>query len=592
MNPFTERYYQAEALVISASAFLHDRVYRQVIGLPTGTGKTVILANLLSGPHRAWLNRFPKLARRILVLAHRDELLEQAAEKIGQVNPGLHIDIEAADRRASPSADVVVASVQTLTACGGRRLATIDPRTVRVVAIDECHHAPAPSYRKVVQHFQLLPPDEFRPAPTYHSAQELLTHQRERRDAWDRAFPMNRLLLGITATPQRGDHVGLESVFQRVIYTKSIQDMIREGFLCRIRGVRVTSLTSLDAVAVRGGDLEAGALADAVNVLARNQLTVQAYQAHAKDRRAVVFCVNVSHAHDVAAAFTRAGIRAAAIDGTMPLDRRRGILKSFRERAFDVLTNCQILTEGWDDPGVDCILHARPTKSSLLYIQMTGRGTRVAPGKADCLVVDVVDITRRHSLVSLPTLFGLPVDFDPEGGDVLDLAEEAGEIARRHPDVAGATIKALRLRAEHADLFGIRDPVIAHHAELDWGRVDDHYVIGVPLCGSRTNFLDVAPNLVGGWDVLFHSPPDPTAVLTNARDLGSAFQSAERWYKRRVPKPLIPYYRRERRARLKPSTREQAKAFRAAGLPDPPDGTTHYLAATILAAQPHLEVRA
>lgn len=591
-RPFPERRYQQEALLASAGALVRDGLTRQVIGLPTGTGKTVILANLLSGPHRPWLDLFPASQRRMLVVAHREELLDQAADKIGLANPSLRIEVEQATRRASKHADVVVASVQTLAAAGGRRLASLDPNEFRIVAIDECHHATATTYRRVATHFQFLPPEGFRPVSA-RTAEDALRCQRARMAAWDKISEADRLLLGITATPQRGDGVGLEGVFQRIVYSRSIQDMMREGFLCRLRGIRVASLTSLDQVRLKAGDLDVADLAEAVNVLSRNQLAVQAYREHAAGRRAVVFCVNVAHAKSLAASFVTAKYRAAAIDGGMPSPERQDILRAFREREMDVLCNCQILTEGWDDPGVDCIIHARPTKSSLLYIQMTGRGTRLHAGKTDCLVIDVVDQTRRHALVSLPSLFGLPIGFNPEGADILEVADEVQSLLETHPSVTSTTIRDLRLQAEEVDLFATVDPVLEEHATQVWGRIDGRYVLGVPISGAGNILLDVGPNMHNGWDVLLHSTYEPyhkwneyrpTRLLATATSLPAAIKRAERQFAFMCGKPLAQFHSRNRPEPIRMMSSKQAKQFRAFGYPAPnPETMTHWMADVLLA---------
>jgi superfamily II DNA or RNA helicase len=156
-------------------------------------------------------------------------------------------------------------------------------------------------------------------------------------------------------------------------------------------------------------------LARAVAVPERNALVVKAYQELTAGRRAIVFCVDVAHAQALAGAFRERGVRAGAVWGAMGPGPRRDALRAFGEGRLDVLTNCNVLTEGFDEPRVDCVLMARPTQSELLYAQMVGRGTRLHQDKSDLVVVDVVDNSRRHRLAGLNALFDLPDTLDLRG---------------------------------------------------------------------------------------------------------------------------------------------------------------------------------
>lgn len=577
---YQTRYYQTDALHASLEAF-QRKIVRQIVGIPTGTGKTVILAKLLDA-YRPWLEQFPATHRKMIVVAHREELLHQATEKILRANPALNIDIEQATKHASAHADVVVASVQTLAARAGRRLAKFDPAQYRVVAIDECHHAVAPSYRRVIEHFEMLPPPTFRPLRPEPSYKEALKQQRARLRAWDRRGAPDRLLLGLTATPYRGDKLGLEAVFQSIVYTKTIEEMIREKFLCRLRAIRVQSLASIDEVTVRGGDFNPSELSRIVNSLTRNKLAVQAYRDYAAGRRAVVFCADVDHAKTMAATFRREGIDAKSIDGSMSGTDRQPILEAFRNRQFPVLCNCQILTEGWDDPGVDCIVHARPTKSSLLYIQMTGRGSRLAPGKEDCLVIDVVDATKRHSLITMPSLFGLPVGFDFNGADVIDIADQIAAIRADKPTLVGLTLEEIRMKAEIVNLFAATDDVIERFAHYTWCKVEGHYVLTLPTAEPGTVYLDIRENPFKTWDVVFHLPaPAHAQILATAMSLQAAFGWAEEWYVRRVPAPFNTLHRLDKAGALQRATSAQRKQLQVYGITIPPT-TTWMTAETML----------
>ncbi len=197
--------------------------------------------------------------------------------------------------------------------------------------------------------------------------------------------------------------------------------------------------TTLDGVTYRCGDFADGELSRTVNTKARNKVVVDAYREHATGRRAIAFTVDVAHAHDLCKAFTDDGIRAASVTGTTPRDERRQILADFASGKIDVVTNCAVLTEGFDDPGVSCLLMARPTASRPLYTQCVGRGLRQAPGKSDCLILDITDNSERHKLVTVLDLFGKPQSRNA-AGDVMDYmdaeqsrAEQLRLVETSHP---------------------------------------------------------------------------------------------------------------------------------------------------------------
>ena len=397
-----------------------DGKRRLLVSLPTGTGKTVIFAQF---PH------YFRVKKRLLVLAHREELLEQARQKFHDVDPTLRVEIEQAGKRASADCKVVIASVPTIGRAGSARLAALAPQDFYLIVVDEAHHSVAKSYRAIFEHFHLFAPDT------------------------------PRMLVGFTATPRRGDQQGLGKVFEEIAYKRSLEEMIRERFLCPVAGWRVASNVNLDAVQVRGGDFVESQLARVVDVAERNALLLRAYQDLARQRRCIVFCVNVAHAQDVAARFRDAGIRAAAVWGAMSKDQRRTTLADLSSGALEVVTNCNVLTEGFDEPRIDCILMARPTHSRLLYAQMVGRGTRLHPEKADLLVIDVADNSRTHTLAGLHALFDLNPALDLQGSNC---AGDGGPTARRcralsvggHPEDQDAAGPGSRRRAHRS--FSLR----------------------------------------------------------------------------------------------------------------------------------------
>jgi superfamily II DNA or RNA helicase len=377
--PVALRPYQREA-VEAVLAARRRGVRRQVVCLPTGAGKTVIFAHLA------------RLARRqVLVLAHREELLGQAREKIARAMAGeAVVAIERGAERAGADAKVLVCSIRSL---HERRLGRVMAgRDVGLVIYDECHHAAADDNARVLRQLGALEPD------------------------WPGT------LLGFTATTERGDGRGLDAVFERVVYSRALPAMIDDGYLVRLRGYRVSTAADLTRVSPGGADLPEGELEAAVDVEERNALVARSIQELARDRRTIAFCVTVNHARNLARSLNAIGVPAGVVHGAMPPAERARALADFRAGRTAALANVAVLTEGFDDPGVSCVAMARPTRSAGLYAQCVGRGTRPAPGKVDCLVLDFVDLSGL-SLCTLPSLFGAPRDLDLRG-------EDAGEAAR------------------------------------------------------------------------------------------------------------------------------------------------------------------
>jgi ATP-dependent helicase IRC3 len=570
----TLRPYQAEDRALVAKAFLEQGITRALGVWPTAGGKTVMFSELhLEPTMESWLNKFPTSGQKIMVIAHRDELLEQAKKKLAAANPDLVIEIEKADKRASLRADVIVASTQTLSASKGKRLKRFDPSQFRIVVLDEAHHAVSPSNIAILQHFGFLPPPHFmeetRP-PKSAGRNALLDWQRNKLAAWDRIHTPNSLLLGVTATPKRGDNIGLEAVFQHIVFNRTIRELMEAGYLCRLKAYRVKSNTSLDTVGMRAGDFATEALASAVNDTNRNSIAVKAYKDYALGLKGVTFCVNVAHAQALAIAYNEAGIPAAAIHGMLSDERRAELIQKFRDGELLMLTNCQILTEGTDIPDIEVIIHARPTKSSLLYIQMTGRGLRLSPGKTHCIIIDIVDVTRKHSLISAPELLGLPVLFDAKGEDLLDTKVKIEEAAKANPLADLEDVKSLddiQLRVEEVDLLGrFHDEVIDNHAALAWQKTGEGYELN--WRGDLLNESLEVVNRGGEWVAQYKKDArgERTAWQTKAQTANEAIAKAEAFI-REDPKIkwVYPTMRKDASWRQKPASDFQKDSLQKMG---------------------------
>lgn len=358
------RPYQTKAIDAIADAEAQG-VRRPLVVHPTGTGKTVTFSHAIK--KRAGLGRS-------LVLVHRDELAQQTVDKIGMIAPELLTGIVKAERN-EVGADVVVASVQTIHR-DNRLAELLAAGPIETVIVDEAHHAPAPTWTKVLTTLGSF-------------------------------SPYGPLTIGFTATPERdGKALG---VWERVVSYMSIRQAIFEGYLCAVRGQTVQTSMDLKKVRKTRGDYADGSLGEELEESGAIEEIADAYLEYAKDRKGVAFTPTVATAHSLAAALVARGIRAEGLDGTTPTEERRAMLRRLRSGQTQVICNCGVLTEGFDEPSISCVVVARPTKFHGLYVQMVGRGTRLSPGKADLLVLDVTGAAERHDLVSVVDL-GLEVD--------------------------------------------------------------------------------------------------------------------------------------------------------------------------------------
>ena len=370
---FTLRDYQIDAIrsIIQARK---DGFKRLLICLPTGAGKTVVFSELC------------RLAKRnVLVLAHREELLSQSKSKIALMTDNqVTIGIEQGDSTCQSDCKVVIASIRSLREDRLQRL--ISQFNFGLIIYDECHHSAADDNMRVLEQLGVYQTD------------------------W------TGTLIGFTATPSRADGIGLDRVFETIVYDRNILDMIREGYLVPLKGYRINTQAQLENLMQE----EVGA--ENIDIESRNALVARSIQELARDRRTSVFCVSVVHAIKLAKSLNKLGINTGVIYGDMPKEERTLALKKFRDEDLMCLTNVMVLTEGFDDPGVSCIAMARPTRSESLYAQCIGRGARLAPNKEDCLILDFVDLSDL-SLVNLPSLVGLPKELNLEGLEVTEAVD-------------------------------------------------------------------------------------------------------------------------------------------------------------------------
>lgn len=323
-------------------------VKRTLLVLPTGCGKTIVFAKVTEDRVR--------LGERVLVLAHRGELLDQAADKLAK-STGLGCATEKAEQTSVGSwFRVVVGSVQTL--MRDKRLQQFAANHFDTIIVDEAHHCISDGYQRVLQYFS------------------------------------SANVLGVTATPDRGDMRNLGSYFESLAYEYTLPKAIKEGFLSPIKAMTIPLQINLAAVGQQSGDFKAGDLGTALDPYLEQIAAEMKRVAH--DRKIVVFLPLVKTSQKFTAILNEIGFRAAEVNGES--SDRAEILEDFDNGKYDVLCNSMLLTEGWDCPSVDCVVVLRPTKVRSLYSQMVGRGTRLFPGKTDLLLLDFLWHTDRHEL--------------------------------------------------------------------------------------------------------------------------------------------------------------------------------------------------
>jgi superfamily II DNA or RNA helicase len=480
------RPYQSDA----CDAILDEwtRVRSTLLVAATGTGKTRMGCEVIQRRTDAG---------RTLWLAHRSELLDQAADAI-QSNTGLRVGREQAMQRSNVrnlwgvDDHVVVGSIQTMHSDRLDRF--FRPDDFATVIVDEAHHAAAKSYRDVLAYF--------------HGAK----------------------VLGVTATPDRGDKLGLKAVFETVAYQYEIIQAIGDGYLCGIQSREIV-LAGCDFSKVKttAGDLNQGDLAAMMEDEKLYHAISGALVREAGERPTVVFVPSVVMAHGLASVlrgYTIAPIR--AVDGGTARIERAEALDEFAAGRVQFLINCALLTEGWDAPSTSCVAIARPTKSRALYAQMIGRGTRLFPGKSDLLVLDFVpEQAGRHQLISpLDILGGKDLDDD--------LRREAKEFAQTGMPSLDALAAAEEARAKRQREARLRDEMRQKKIRADveyriravdpFGVLDQHDM-GALASGPRVSTRTLAQLRAAKLD-----PPDDITESGARKLLDAAIQRQRKGY--------------------------------------------------------------
>ncbi|HTV24060.1 MAG TPA: DEAD/DEAH box helicase [Polyangiaceae bacterium] len=437
-RPFKLRPYQ-KAAVASAVARYKANERRMLLYLPTGAGKTVIATHII----QALRDGFG--LGRALFVAHRREILDQTVRTLQQHLPALRIEVEQGERSAEGDADVTVASVQSLL----RRKDRYDPKAFDLIICDECHRALAPSWDQVISYF------------------------------WSQAGERT-VLLGMTATPRRSDGRSVLEFFGEAAFEISRTDLEDLGYLVPMQYFTVQGDLKLDQVQQSGGDFQVAALSRVMDSPVHRALAVKAWLEQGAGKKTLVFCAGVEHARHLADDFRGIGVRAEMIDGKTK--EREQLLQRFQSGELQVLTNYGVLTEGFDEPSVTCILMARPTTSPLVYTQCIGRGLRCSPGKSSCTIIDLVDRSTHQLQYDANQMAGLPPRWRSRGSDPFRQARSLRGIKVTTPEAFLQIKQAQSLEEVHTILMSLPPSVVV--AGLD-GEPVLRYEASDEVCGAQ-----------------------------------------------------------------------------------------------------------
>lgn len=333
------RPYQLEAIESIKQRF--KGLERQYVEMPTGSGKTVTFLSYASQNHK-----------RILIVVPSKELLKQIFETALLFYHKSEISRKG-DKHDEPVGKIHICIINSLR---GDYLEHINDQYFDLIIIDEAHHSHAASYKKVIEGSAFAPK-----------------------------------ILGVTATPDRADGQVLSKILHSCSFKLEIESLITEGWLSDIEGFSVKTNIDISNVDDHNGDFSINQLYKKLCKDDRNKMIIDLCKKHMTDRKNLVFCINIDHSKKISNLLNDSGVSAMHIDGSMKETERHSILTAFREGHISTLCNCQLLTEGFDEPSIDGIILARPTRSRALFTQMIGRGLRLSPGKTNCKIIDIVD---------------------------------------------------------------------------------------------------------------------------------------------------------------------------------------------------------
>lgn len=511
------RHYQTEDL-----GKIQDHYYRgerRLLGVAaTGLGKTRLFSHIY--------DVIPRNGK-MLVIVNREELIEQSAASIQAANPHLMIGIEQAQNFHSALDDVVVASIQTIGSVKtdedgepefNKRILSLNPDEFDVIICDEAHRALAASWRTALKYFGVYKSDE-----KYNDPE--------------------KLLLCLTATPNRADNKGLEEICDDIAFVRDIRWGIENGWLCDIEAYKVNTRIDINDVKTTRGDLDQKQLANKINIPERNELVVEKYLEITNGKKALFFTLDIAHAKDMAQTLNDAGVKAAPMYSGMGKQERKATFEAHKKGEITALCGANIFLEGYDDPSIEVICMVRPTKSNVLYTQAIGRGLRPFPApearngytgwiKDSCIVIDFVDVSSKHSLITVPTLFGLNSGLDLKGKKAVQTLQEIEqEIEKKVPANKKNLVQIdqfddLTKLSGHIEKIDLLAPPttpkeIEEHSELSWVSSGNGYILSTP-----ENTYHVTQNTLGNYNV-YTNKNGLQMFMGSAPDFKSAIKMAE-----------------------------------------------------------------
>lgn len=508
------RPYQSDTIA-SIKSYLESGVNRQLIVWPTGAGKGSLIAWI---PDALGMKKGDQL----LVTVHRNDLVDQTAKRIRKYNKNLLVAIEQGDRKANKYADVIVASIQSI--FRDNRLERFDPDQFKYIFIDEAHIIPGSSqYLKVLKYFRAMKGED--------------------------NYDPTKYVFGCTATPERPDGKGLDFVFEEISKAIDLIELMRSGieykgtlytYLADMRVYTCRTEVNLDLIKSRGGDFDLADLERTVNNDIRNQQIVDEYILKGEGLPAICFTVDVQHAKDVAAMFEKNGLKADWVSGDTDPEQRQVLYNKLRNKELSCLASCGVMNVGLDLPEATVALMARPTKSGLLYRQSIGRVLRPFPApeeiaagleyewrKEYAIIIDFVDVTAKHRLISTPSLFGLKPTFNGKGKKVTDIVKAMDE-AREKKKIGSFEqfehMDAITRFTERVDILAAPETPkeVEHISKLAWMPDNAGYFLPLP----EGKCLSITKNQLGHYDV-YQSINGVRSYLSNGKDLKDAVGKAE-----------------------------------------------------------------
>jgi len=436
------------------------------------------------------------------------------------------------------------------------------------ILVHNCHHSIASTYVNIFRYFGVLKGEE-------HGSP--------------------KLLVGCTATPSRADHEGLDKIFDRITFTYTLRQGIESSYLAPIKAYTVSTLADLTKVHTRMGDFVEKELSEAINTEERNKIVVNSYLDIVSGGKALVFASDVQHTKDLTSYFRGVGVKASCVLGETDRGVRKGIIEDFASGKIKVLIGCGVFTEGFDEPSIEAVMMARPTKSSVLYQQMVGRGTRLCEGKAELKLIDFVDNTGKNSIMSLPQLFGVPKTLKAKKGkDIMEWVGQAEQITDLYPEYPLDTIddwseENIEKIVKEIDIFAKAElpEEVKTNSQFTWEKQgEDSYKLQFPALEGIKQEITIKSNMLNTYNIevvsLIEVAPDyingykkwkktDTIDVGSYGDLSEALKQGDTWIKENKPE-FERMFDQKSQWRSNSATEKQISLLKKLGVPIPKIG--------------------